>query len=227
MTTVSEALENRISTRAYLDKPVERSAVEALLRKAACAPSGGNLQPWQAHVVSGTARQAVIDAVRATQTEHPFGEPDPEYRIYPKPLADPWRSRRYECGEAVYSALGIDREDKMGRLVQVAKNFEFFGAPVGLLISIHKDMEPGQWSDLGMFIQSLLLAAHEAGLASCAQESWSIYPHTVKATVGIPDDFTLFCGVALGFADPDNAVNTVRTSRAPVAEIAHFAGFDD
>tara|TARA_R110000744_G_scaffold273278_7_gene386478 strand:- start:19790 stop:20476 length:687 start_codon:yes stop_codon:yes gene_type:complete len=222
---VSDALAARISTRAYLDTPVSEAEVRELLALAARAPSGGNLQPWEVHVVTGEARQRVIDAVRATQAEHPFGEPEPEYQIYPKPIIDPWRARRFACGEAVYAAMGIPREDKMARLVHVARNFEFFGAPVGLFVSIHKDMQPGQWSDLGMFIQSFLLAATEAGLATCAQEAWSIYPKTVKTAVGIPADFTLFCGIALGHGDPDAPVNATRTGRADVDEFASFAGF--
>tara|TARA_R110002096_G_scaffold74017_11_gene175307 strand:+ start:1965 stop:2639 length:675 start_codon:yes stop_codon:yes gene_type:complete len=222
---VREALAARISTRAYLARPVSEAQVRELLALASRAPSGGNLQPWQVHVVAGEARQRVIDAVKATQATQPFGEPELEYQIYPKPIIDPWRARRYACGEAVYAAFDISREDKMARLIQVARNFEFFGAPVGLFVSIHKDMQPGQWSDLGMFIQSFLLAATEAGLGTCAQEAWSIYPKTVKAAAGIPEDFTLFCGIALGHADPDAPVNTTRTERADVDEFARFNGF--
>ncbi|SDM03088.1 nitroreductase [Maricaulis salignorans] len=222
---VADALAARISTRAYLDTPVSEAQVRDLLTLAARAPSGGNLQPWQINVVTGEARQRVIDAVKATQAEHPFGEPELEYQIYPKPIIDPWRARRFACGEAVYAAMDIPREDKMARLTHVARNFEFFGAPVGLFVSIHKDMQPGQWSDLGMFIQSLLLAATEAGLGTCAQEAWSIYPKTVKTAAGIPADFTLFCGIALGHADPLAPVNATRTERADVDEFARFAGF--
>jgi nitroreductase len=222
---VRDALAARISTRAYLDTPVREAQLRELLSLAARAPSGGNLQPWQVHVVTGAARQSVIDAVRTTQATHPFGEPELEYQIYPKPIIDPWRARRFACGEAVYAAMEIPREDKMARLVHVARNFEFFGAPVGLFVSIHRDMQEGQWSDLGMFIQSFLLAATEAGLGTCAQEAWSIYPKTVKAAVGIPEEFTLFCGIALGHADPDAPINTARTARADVDEFARFAGF--
>jgi nitroreductase len=222
---VRDALAARISTRAYLDTPVREAQLRELLGLAARAPSGGNLQPWQVHVVTGAARQSVIDAVRTTQATHPFGEPELEYQIYPKPIIDPWRARRFACGEAVYAAMDIPREDKMARLVHVARNFEFFGAPVGLFVSIHRDMQEGQWSDLGMFIQSFLLAATEAGLGTCAQEAWSIYPKTVKTAVGIPEDFTLFCGIALGHADPDAPINTARTARADVDEFARFAGF--
>jgi nitroreductase len=222
---VRDALAARISTRAYLDTPVREAQLRELLGLAARAPSGGNLQPWQVHVVTGAARQSVIDAVRTTQATHPFGEPELEYQIYPKPIIDPWRARRFACGEAVYAAMDIPREDKMARLVHVARNFEFFGAPVGLFVSIHRDMQEGQWSDLGMFIQSFLLAATEAGLGTCAQEAWSIYPKTVKTAVGIPEEFTLFCGIALGHADPDAPINTARTARADVDEFARFAGF--
>lgn len=226
MICVGDALKDRRSVRAYLAKPVSRARIEDLLTLAGRAPSGGNLQPWQVNVVTGDARQRVINAVREIQAIHPFGEPEPEYTVYPKPLTEPWRSRRFACGEAMYATLDLPHDDKMGRLVQVAKNFEFFGAPVGLFLSTHKDMQPGQWADLGMFLQSFMLAAHEAGLASCAQESWAIYPHAVKQAVSIGEDYTLFCGLALGYADPDAAINSVRTSRAPLDEIASFDGFD-
>ena len=143
---VREALAARISTRAYLDTPVSEAQVRELLTLAARAPSGGNLQPWQVNVVTGEARQHVIDAVKETQATQPFGEPELEYQIYPKPIIDPWRARRFACGEAVYASMDVPREDKMARLTHVARNFEFFGAPVGLFVSIHKDMQPGQWS---------------------------------------------------------------------------------
>lgn len=225
MTSVTEALNARISTRAYLDTPVSEAQVRELLALASRSPSGGNLQPWTVHVVTGEARRRVIDAVRASQAEHPMGEPDLEYQVYPKPLEEPWRTRRFACGEAMYGAIGIAREDKTARLMQFARNFEFFGAPVGLFVSLHKSMQPGQWSDLGMFIQSFLLAAHEAGLATCAQEFWSAFPNAVKSTVGIADDYTLFCGISLGHADPDAPVNATRTARADVDEFTVFEGF--
>ena len=223
--SVHSALYRRISTRAFLDTPVPAQQVRALLESASRAPSGGNLQPWTVNVVAGAARERVIDAVRKTQAEHPMGEPEKEYEVYPRPIEDPWRSRRFACGEAMYGAIGIPREDKAARLVQFARNFEFFGAPVGLFISLHKSMQPGQWSDCGMFIQSFLLAADETGLATCCQEFWSAFPRAVKSSVGIPDDYTLFCGIALGHADPDAPVNTTRTERAAVDEFATFDGF--
>lgn len=125
----------------------------------------------------------------------------------------------------MYATLGIGREDKTARLMQFARNFEFFGAPVGLFVSLHKSMQPGQWSDCGMFIQSFLLAAEEAGLATCCQEFWAAFPRAVKGAVGIPDDDILFCGIALGHADPDAPINATRTDRAGVDEFARFEGF--
>jgi nitroreductase len=223
--SVSDALNQRISTRAFLDKPVSAAEVRRLLELASRAPSGGNLQPWTVNVVAGAARQRVIDAVKASQAENLKGEPELEYRVYPKPLEEPWYSRRFACGEAMYAAIGIEREDKTGRLMQFARNFEFFDAPVGLFVSLHKSMQPGQWSDCGMFIQSFVLAAEEAGLATCCQEFWAAFPKAVKGAADIPDDYTLFCGIALGHADPDAPINTTRTDRAGVEEFATFEGF--
>ena len=223
--SVSDTLNQRISTRAFLDTPVSAAEVRRLLELASRAPSGGNLQPWTVNVVAGAARQRVIDAVKASQAENFKGEPELEYRVYPKPLEEPWYSRRFACGEAMYAAIGIAREDKTGRLMQFARNFDFFDAPVGLFVSLHKSMQPGQWSDCGMFIQSFVLAAEEAGLATCCQEFWAAFPKAVKGAVGIPDDYTLFCGIALGHADPDAPINTTRTDRAGVEEFATFEGF--
>ena len=175
--SVSDALQRRISTRAFLDTPVSEAQVRDLLTRASRSPSGGNLQPWQVNVVTGAARQRVIEAVQASQAHNPLGETELEYQVYPKPIIDPWRARRFACGEAMYASIGVPREDKTARLLQFARNFEFFGAPVGLFVSLHKSMQPGQWSDCGMFIQSFLLAAEEAGLATCAQEFWAAFPN--------------------------------------------------
>ena len=223
--SVSDALQRRISTRAFLGTPVSETQVRDLLTRASRSPSGGNLQPWQVNVVTGAARQRVIEAVQASQAQNPLGETELEYQVYPKPIIDPWRARRFACGEAMYASIGVPREDKTARLLQFARNFEFFGAPVGLFVSLHKSMQPGQWSDCGMFIQSFVLAAEEAGLATCCQEFWAAFPKAVKGAVGIGGDYTLFCGIALGHADPDAPINTTRTARAGVDEFARFEGF--
>lgn len=222
--TVTDALKRRISTRAFLPTPVSEGEVRDLLDTARWAASGGNLQPWHVHVVAGEARQRVIDAVRARLESDPF-EDESEFGAYPKKLWDPYRTRRYELGEQMYEIMGIPREDKAARLNHLLQNFEFFGAPVGVFFSLDARMNPNQWGHLGMFIMAFMLAAEEKGLATCAQEAWMTRHRTIATTLGLPEDQRIWCGLALGHADPDAAVNTLRSERAGVDDFAVFEGF--
>ncbi|MHA6289183.1 nitroreductase [Maricaulis sp. CAU 1757] len=222
--SVSAALRQRISTRAFLDIPVSQEQVRGILDSARWAASGGNLQPWRVDVVTGEARQAVIDAVRARLEAAPF-EDENEFGAYPPKLWEPFRTRRYTLAEQMYAELGIGRDDKMGRLGQVLRNFEFFDAPVGLFISLDTRMNPNQWAHAGMFVMALMLAAEEAGLATCAQEAWMTRCRTVGKVLGVPDTHRVWCGIALGYGDPDAPVNRLRSERADIDEFATFAGF--
>ncbi|TXH06276.1 MAG: nitroreductase [Nevskiaceae bacterium] len=218
--TVSQALQQRISVRAFLPTPVPESTVRELLDLARLAPSGGNLQPWKVIVVAGAARAAVIDAARRYPGLVP--SEDGERPVYPANLWEPYRSRRYKVGEDMYALLGISRENKAGRLAQVARNFEFFGAPVGVFFVIDERMGHSQWAHLGMFMQSLALAATERGLSTCFQEFWGMLRKTLKTHFQLDEHDMLYCGMALGYADPAAAVNTLRSERAGVAEFARF-----
>ncbi|WP_206340928.1 nitroreductase [Marinicauda algicola] len=222
--SVSEALKSRISTRAFLDTPVSEKEVRDLLEKARWAASGGNLQPWRVHVVAGDKRQAVIDAVKESLQADPFAN-ESEFSVYPDKLWEPYRSRRFRVGEDMYELLGIPREDKLARLDHLMRNYEFFGAPVGLFFSIDGRMGPGQWAHLGMFMMSLALAAQEAGLATCMQEAWTPRAKTVAKVLGVEEPYIVYCGMALGHADPDAPVNRLRSERADVDEFATFEGF--
>ena len=215
---VTQAVMARRSVRQFLDRPVDSELLHAILETARHAPSGGNVQPWQVTVLRGESltrlRTAMQSAMATPQT--------PEYRIYPADLPDPWRARRGANGEALYGALGIGREDKAGRMMQLARNFDFFGAPVGLFVHMPKFMGPPQWADLGIWLQTVMLLLVEAGLGSCAQEAWSAYPETVKQIAQIPENHVLFCGLAIGWPDPDAPVNSFANARAPLAESARF-----
>lgn len=219
--TVSEALEKRISTRAFLDRPVSEAAVRELLERASRAPSGGNLQPWRVYVLLGEARDRLVNTVAARIPEHPKGE-GTEYNIYPPDLTEPYRTRRYRIGEMMYELLGIGRENKTGRLAHFARNYRFFDAPVGMIFTMERRMQEGQWADLGMFMQSLMLAAVEEGYATCPQEAWAMWHKTIRAELEIPNDEMIFCGMALGYADPEAPVNRLRSERAPAEEFATF-----
>ena len=142
----------------------------------------------------------------------------PEYDIYPKELVAPYRDRRFAVGEAMYAHIGIPREDKLARRMWFVRNFAFFGAPVGLFTTVDKRMGPPQWSDLGMFLQTFMLLAVDAGLATCAQECWAVYPQTVKSFLGTPDERMLFCGMAVGYEDTNEPANALRTERADASE---------
>ncbi len=221
--TVSDTVARRRSVRAFLDTPVDMDLLRDLVDRATRAPSGGNLQPWHIHVVSGDAMTRLRSAMRVKLTEAPRGE-GAQYAVYPSPLAEPYRTRRFAIGEAMYDALGIAREDKAARLMWFARNFDFFGAPVGLFLYVDRSHGPPQWSDCGMLLQTLMLLLIEAGLDSCAQEAWSMFPQTIDAFVGAPAHQMLFTGMAIGHRDPDAAVNTFPVERVPMGEVATFHG---
>lgn len=222
---VEDAARARYSCRAFLaDNPVDRKAVEDLLSVAACAPSGGNLQPWNVIALSGEPLAALIGDVKAQVADLPRGEGS-EYRIYPENLKEPYFARRHKCGEDLYATIGVGREDRAGRMKQFGRNIELFSAPVGLFVYLDRQMQPGQWSDAGMFIQTLMLAATARGLATCGQEFWAMWHKTVARHTEPSQDWMLFCGIALGVPDPDAPINTLKTDRAATEDFACFSGF--
>jgi len=218
---VSEAVDRRVSVRAYLDKPVSGELVRDLLLAAQRAPSGGNLQPWRVHALTGEP----LEGLKAKVAANLAGEA-PEYDVYPPDLWDPFRTRRFQCGEDLYATIGIPREDKPARLQQLFKNTQLFGAPVGLFFSLDRRLGPPQWSDVGMYMQTLMLLATERGLATCAQEFWARYPKTVAEHLALPEDHMLFSGMALGWPDETAPINTLRTRRDPFEVWAEMRGFE-
>jgi nitroreductase len=221
--SVSDAIASRRSVRGFLPTPVDPAVLRAVVEKAGRAPSGGNVQPWHIDVVGGPRLDELKAIMAKRVAEAPKGEPT-EYDIYPKELPSPYRDYRFQLGEDMYASLGIPREDKMGRLMWFARNFQFFGAPVALFCTVARTMGPPQWSDLGMYLQSLMLLLREEGLDSCPQECWAIYPETITAFLGTPADRMLFCGMSIGFADESDKANQFRARRAPLADFANFHG---
>ena len=219
-TTVSDAIDSRISTRAFLDEPVPDALVREIVEKASRAASGGNLQPWRLYVLQGAARDRLVDAVAEKRKTKPLD--GLEYDIYPRELTEPYIARRGAVAAGMYELVGIARDDTEARNEQMAKNFEFFGAPVGMILCIDRQMGPPQWSDLGIFLGNLMLLAREAGLHTCPQEAWSLWGATIREVVGVPDHEIVFCGLSLGYADPENPINALRTDRAPIADYATF-----
>ncbi|MBA1145467.1 nitroreductase [Ectothiorhodospiraceae bacterium WFHF3C12] len=209
--------------RAFLDEPVDGQLIRRILETAARAPSGGNLQPWHIHVVANDTLDELKTIMRRRLEEAPKGEPT-EYDVYPPNLVSPYRDRRFQVGEDMYGLIGIPREDKDARRRWFARNFQFFGAPMALFCYVDRRMGPPQWSDLGMYLQTVMLLLREAGLHSCAQECWSLYPQTIARFVDAPEAQMLFTGMSIGYPDPDDPVNGLRARRAPLEEFATFHG---
>ena len=217
---VKQALVERKSTRAFLDKAVDRKIIDRILDAARHAPSGANTQPWQVAVVTGESKKQLQQKI---EQAHRNGEkPKMDYQYYPLNWEEPYKGRRVACGIQLYKALDIEREDKQARIDQWAANYRAFDAPVMLLFFIDAVMEKGSYMDYGMFIQSIMLSATEEGLASCPQAALGEYPQIVKQTLGYPDENILICGMALGYEDPSASVNSYRTPREEVGAFARY-----
>jgi len=219
---VESAIRTRRSIRAFLPRPVARELIDDILSAARYAPSGSNFQPWQVHVVQGELRDQIEqDALAAFAA----GELGADWAYYPDPIPEPYRARRRATGWGLYSLLGIAKGDRAASKAQHARNFQFFGAPVGLFFVIDKSLELGSWLDYGMFLQNVMLMARQHGLHTCAQASWPELPRVVRRHLPIGDDQELVCGMALGYADPDAAINRYQPERAGVEEFARYHGF--
>ena len=191
--TVEHALRHRKSCRAFLDRPVDSTLLRTIIQQASRAPSNGNLQPWQIFVLTGGALASLKTTTReAIAKNQPMSTP--EYAVYPKPLKNKFDARRFAIGEDIYRVLGITREDKPGRRAQFAKNALMFNAPVGVFAYIDRSLSYGQWMDLGMYLQSLMLLCEDHGLASCAQGYWTFFHDNVRAATGAPlEGLVNFC----------------------------------
>jgi nitroreductase len=214
---VSDAVAARRSVRGFLDKPVDIDLVKDIIIRSARAATGGNLQPWHIDLVHGESMAKLKAIMAETVPKHPAGE-GTEYDIYPTELSAPYTERRFEIGEMLYASLNIPREDKRARMMWFARNFQFFGAPVALFLTLDRQMGPPQWGDCGMMLQNIMLMLCEAGLDSCAQECWAIYPKTIGSFLGTPDNRILWTGMSIGYKDPDDPANALMPNRAPHEE---------
>jgi nitroreductase len=214
MMTVHDAITGRRSVRAYLQRSVPRATIETVLRIAGRAPSGTNIQPWHVYVLQG-ARKAALSA-ELLRLHETGAAPDREYNYYPEQWREPYLARRRACGFGLYKTLGIARGDAARMKEQHSHNWTFFGAPVGLMFAVDADMEKGSWLDLGMFVQSVMIAARSEGLATCPQAAFAYQAQVVKRIVGIPAHQTMVCGMALGFEDTTAVVNSFVTEREPL-----------
>lgn len=217
---VHEALRQRHSTRAFLPTPVPREKIFAILDAARFSPSGSNAQPWQVAVVAGESKAKLEQAMEDAFRRDGAGEMD--YHYYPLEWREPYKKRRVVCGSQLYAALGIERQDKVRRIEQWIANYRAFDAPVVLFFFIDRVMEKGSYLDFGMFLQSLMLAAVEEGLATCAQAALGQYPGLVKEALGYGPETVLLGGMALGYEDRSAPVNNYRTEREEVATFTRF-----
>jgi nitroreductase len=219
---VSEAVLSRHSVRAFSPEPVSEESVKRILEVARYAASNTNCQPWHLYVTMGAARQrvstAILEAIRA-------GEPAAaEYRIHGHPNPDPYRRRQVDLGKALYGMLGIPREDVEGMKRQSQRNFLFFDAPVGMILTMDRRHGEGQWIDCGSFLASVMLVAREEGLHTCPQAAFAHYHKVLRRELGIPDNEIVLCGIALGHADLSVTPNTLRSERAPLQEWVKWFG---
>jgi len=220
---VDNAIVGRHSIRHFLSKPVSKETVARLLELGARAPSGTNVQPWKVYALSGAAKEELSSAI---MKKFDNGEQEQrEYDYYPKVWEEPWISRRRKVGKSLYGVLGISRDDKEGMKRQMARNFIFFDAPVGLIITMDRRFGLGMFMDIGMFMENIMIAAKARGLDTCPQAFFADYPDTVRTCLGIGQNEIIACGMALGYADSDAPENTLKTDREPLENFADFHGF--
>lgn len=219
--TVLEAVLARRSVRAFRDDDVPRETVREILDAARRAPSGGNIQPWHVHVLTGAARRALSSQLIARYAVAPDGEGTHQIS-YPATLPDPYRTRRRVLGRALYELIGVARDDTPAKRAHFGRNFKFFGAPVGLIFSVYRDAEPLQFVDLGAFLQTIALLAVERGLGTCPQGIFSSFQPTVARFLDLPEDRMVVCGMGLGHPDSAARINTLESERAEVDAFADF-----
>ena len=217
---LKDIIKSRYSVRSFTKKNVDIEIIKEILQISACAPSGGNIQPWKVYVVTGNAKEKLIE--RALSNYDNGVQEKIEYEIYPNPLDEEYKKRRSECAKDMYAALSIEQDDIESRLTQIRENFKFFGAPVGMIITIDKAFAVNGWGHVGMFIQNICLSAIDNDMGTCLQESWSIYPETVKDVLNIPDNEVVWCGIALGYPNLGHPINNYRTSRESIDKFVTF-----
>ncbi|MGH3954259.1 MAG: nitroreductase [Mycobacterium sp.] len=216
---VYEAVTSRRAVRGFTAEPVPREVLERVLSAAGCAPSGSNVQPWNIYVVAG----APLAQLKKMATERvASGEPwdEREFVMYPDDMKSPYGDRRAAFGKERYSMLGVARGDTEARMRAAIANWDCFGAPAALFCYIDRGLGLPQWSDLGMYLQTVMLLLRAEGLHSCPQMAWSQVRKSVDEIVSPPDELMLFCGMSIGYEDP--TVNYTRTGRAPLDETVTF-----
>lgn len=217
---VAAALATRRSVRGFTGQPVEHTTIEQILTLASRAPSMTNTQPWRVHVLTGAARDRLCAKILAAhEADH---NPNIEYGYYPKDWKEPYLARRRQIGWALYGLVGIGKGDRERTKRQAGRNYDFFGAPVGMMFTIDRDLGLGSWLDLGMFLENIMIAARGAGLDTCAQAAFANYHDIIRHQLAIPANEILVCGMALGYEDKSEKANELVSPREPVAAFTTF-----
>ena len=217
------AVATRRSVRAFLSTPVPRATVERILALASRAPSGTNTQPWRVYVLTGEPLRSLSRRlVAAYDDPEESARHTEEYPYYPTEWVSPYIDRRRKIGWDLYGLLGIGKTDKARMHAQHRRNYEFFGAPVGLMFTIDRILRQGSWLDYGMFIEGVMVSARAHGLDTCPQAAFTPFHRIVTDEIRAPANEQLVCGMSLGWADPDAIENTLVTEREPVSGFARF-----
>jgi len=222
--SVDAAIESRFSARAFLSEPVPRDIIEDILRVASRAPSGNNAQPWKVYVLKGQSLASLIGKVSKAH-DAVYADPSlaeeyrEEYDYYPRQWISPYIERRRENGWSLYGLLGITKADKDKMHAQHNRNFRFFDAPVGLMFTVDRIMGQGSLLDYGMFLQNIMVTARARGLHTCPQAAWNGFAKIILPHIGAGPDEMVVCGMALGYLDESNVVNTLQTPREAVQSI--------
>jgi nitroreductase len=222
---VDAAITSRRSIRAFLPTPVPREDIAQILQVAARAPSGTNTQPWKVYVLQGERKQALSSAILAIHNDPEQAKlHTEEYAYYPREWISPFIERRRKVGWDLYALLGLTRDNKAGMAAQHGRNYDFFGAPVGLIFTIDRIMQLGSWLDYGMFLQNIMVAARGRGLDTCPQAAFTQYHQVIGQVLALPENETVVCGMALGVADMSKIENSLITDRVRVEEFVKFVG---
>jgi nitroreductase len=222
---IERVIAERRSVRGFDSRPVPRELTEHILDIAARAPSGTNMQPWRVYVLAGEAKRALSQAIARERSDASSAQREGEYRYYPEKFFEPYLSRRRKIGWDLYGLLGIRKGDAEAMHAQHGKNFDFFGAPVGMIFTIDRRLEIGSWLDYGMFLENIIIAARAHGLETCPQAAFASFHDVVRATLGIGQGDAVVCGMAIGYPDWSIPENKLETTREPAASFTSFRGF--
>ncbi len=217
--SATEAVTSRRSIRAFTDQPVPDETLRTILADASRAASGTNIQPWHVTVLQGQAKDGLVDAIQAAFDD---GATEKDEKYYPSQFVEPYLARRRKIGWDMYGLIGIEKGDYEKMAAQARQNYEFFGAPVGLIFTMHETMSYGGWMDLGLYMANIMTLAREHGLDTCPQAAWREFETAIHAHLELPEDQRVIVGMALGYEDTSAVINELRTERADLSEFVDF-----